>query len=302
MARKHVVKHLAKLKGHHERYRKKLWKLLVKVAKNKNSYKPEASAAPKRRRRKRGGVLKSQTYREDKFGKMSATGKGKRPGQRASAGVEYKKGQLPSMSKPGKGMVAGQGLVTGQGLRKKRKKKKGPKKPKWITRKTIPKTFPKPPKNWHKHAAGLGSMLSSLGTSLSNTYNKHKDTINSIGSSIGKTVLDVGTQYVKGKIQQGQQAAQAQLQAFQQSAADAHAQAQQQVQQYTQQAQGMYNQGVQQANQFGQAAYSQAHGYGQQAMNQAQQYGQQAYNQGVQQANTFGQAAYSQARGYAGYN
>ena len=320
MARKHVKSHLVKAKKHHDKHQKKLWKLFVKIAKNKNSYKPVVpKAKPKRRRKKRGGILRDYTghVQPDRLRSQAdilrAIGSST-PAQRAQMkGKSVKRGAPPPSSKApprkikkGGHLVSGQGLVTGQGLRHARVRRKktthrGPKKPKWISRKTVPKKWPQTPKNWHKKAAGVGSWLKSAAQGISNTYNKHKDTINSIGSAIGQTALQLGTQYIGGKIQEGKQMAQAQLQNMQQQMQQQAQQAQQRVQQYTQQAQGMYQQGVQQAQQFGQAAYDRGQAYGQQAYGQAQAYGQQAYNQGRQQVQQFGQAAYDQAGGAAGY-
>ena len=361
MARKHVKKHLDRLKKHHVAHKKKLWKLFVRIAKNKNSYKP---VVPKRKpvRRKRGGSLyKGHVYipPPGKASDIAALLK-KRPAQKSgrrapSSSRPPSSSKPPSSSRPGAGLVQGQGLkrkrrkkkggelsyrqlsdkirnesgaaqradtqkylarsrakwgsgmVVGQSFRRKKPTKRGPKKPKWASRKTVPKSFPPIPKNWHKKAAGVGSFLSGLASKASATYNKHKDTINAIGSAVGKTALDLGTTYIKGKIEQGKQAASAQLAQFQNMAQNQLAQGQQRVQQYQQQAQGMYQQGMQQATQYGQAAYDraqgqaqqfgqQAQGYGQQAYGQAQAYGQQAYGQATQ----YGQAAYDQARGYAG--
>ena len=392
MTRKHVQKHLAKLKKHHEKHKKKLWKLFVKIGKNKNSYRP---VVPK----KRGGVMKRRVprakaptsgYKQQDYdpwrsaylsgnkGKVPAStrakalamakadlkGRGLVQGQGLKRKRRKKKGSgMASKVRPGTGGPRGRrvsikpgmkrrdlsaqqkqqlanfdraqdkrdmqaytksnraikkasynislgpnmsrakpasGLVSGQGLRRKKTTKRGPKKPKWISRKTIPKKFPPIPKNWHKKAAGVGSFLSGLASKASATYNKHNDTINAIGSAVGRTALDLGTTYIKGKIEQGKQAASAQLAQFQNMAQNQFAQGQQRVQQYQQQAQGMYQQGMQQATQYGQAAYDRAQGqaqqFGQQAYGQAQNYGQQAYGQ----AQNYGQAAYDQARGYAG--
>ena len=320
MARKHVKTHLTRAKKHHDKHQKKLWKLFVKIAKNKNSYKPVVpKAKPKKRRRKRGGRVGFVITGRKKRGGVLRPAQISVAAQKAQVKRGRTKGPPPSSqapprkSKKGGHMVSGQGLVTGQGLRQARVRRKktthrGPRKPKWITRKTVPKKWPQTPKNWHKKAAGVGAWLKSAAKGISNTYNKHKDTINSIGSAIGQTALQLGTQYIGGKIQEGKQMAQMQLQKMQQSMEQQAAMAQQRVNQYTQQAQGMYQQGVQQAQQYGQAAYDRAQGYGQQAQqygqaayDRAQGYGQQAYAQGQQQVQQFGQAAYDRAQAAGGY-
>ena len=124
------------------------------------------------------------------------------------------------------------------------------------------------------------------------------DTIKKIGSAVGKTALDLGTQWVSGKIQQGQAMAQQKLEQAQ-AQAEAYANnVQSQVQGYVQQgvAQGQQymQQGLQQGQQYGQQMY-------QQGMAQGQQYvdmGGRMVRQGVQQAQ---QAIYDEFGRVVGY-
>ena len=112
MARKHVKTHLVRAKKHHDKHQKKLWKLFVKLAKNKNSYiVPKA----KGRRKKRGGVLRAAP-------KPAAAQKVQPKGRRRMGPPPSS--QAPPKAKKGGHMVSGQGIVTGQGLRQARVRRK----------------------------------------------------------------------------------------------------------------------------------------------------------------------------------
>ena len=239
MARKHVQKHLDKLKKKHDRVRARLFKLFQKVARHKGSWKPMGG-----RRKKKGGY-----------------------------------------------QIGGSGLtIGGSGFTKRRGRKgavrkrvwKKRKLPKWVTRKTVPKQFPKKHAEMTKHAKGFSDFMSKAGTALGNTFNKHKDTITKIGSALGSAALNMGTQFVSGKIQQAQalanqklQQANAQfnshLQTAQARAQNAMAQAQSTAQGYMQQGQAMGQQYMQQGQQM-------AQGYAQQGQQYMQQQGQQHYD------------------------
>ncbi len=252
MARKHVQKHLDKLKKKHDQVRARLFKLFQKVARHKGSWKPMGG----RRKKKKGGY-----------------------------------------------QIGGSGLtIGGSGFTKRRGRKgavrkrvwKKRKLPKWVTRKTVPKQFPKKHAEMTKHAKGFSDFMSKAGTALGNTFNKHKDTITKIGSALGSAALQMGTQFVSGKIQQAQalasqklQQANAQFNAHLQTAQDraqnAMAQAQSTAQGYAQQGQAMGQQYMQQGQQV-------AQGYAQQG---------QAMAQGAVQAGK--QAAYDAAGNLLGY-
>ena len=304
MARKHIAKHQARLKKKHDQVRKKLFKLLQKVARHKGSWKPMYKKAGK------GGF---KTTGKDKFmarmKRTRAISQAKRQDgtyvSPASQGWGRQKVPgMPPMSKGGKGLQAsGMGLTaSGMGFTKRRgrggkvKKRvlKKRKLPKWVTRKTVPRTFPKKHKDMTKAAGAFSDHMSKLGSALGGLYNKHKDTINKIGSSIGGAVLKVGTQFVTGKIQQAQALAQQKLQ-----------QANQQFNAHLQTAQSKAQMALQQAQSaamgYGQQAYGVAQGYGQQAQGMAQGYaqqGQQAVAGAVQAGKT---AAYDAAGNLLGY-
>ncbi len=275
MARKHIAKHQARLKKKHDQVRKKLFKLLQKVARHKGSWKPMYKKAGK------GGLRAKQkaTYTADKSG-------------------------VPQMSKGGKGLNAsGMGLnATGMGFTKRRgrggkvKKRvlKKRKLPKWVTRKTVPRTFPKKHKDMTKAAGAFSDHIAKLGSALGGMYNKHKDTINKIGSSIGGALLNVGTQFVSSKIQQGQALAQQKLQ-----------QANAQFNAHLQTAQNKAQMAMQQAQNtamgYGQQAYGVAQGYGQQAQGMAQGYANQAQGAVAGAVQAGKTAAYDAAGNLLGY-
>ena len=239
--KEHVQKHLTKLKKKHDQVRKKLFKLLQKVARHKGSWKPM-----------------------------------------------YKKGK--GLTVPGAGFDKRRGR---KGKVRKRVLKKR-KLPKWVTRKTVPRTFPKRHKDMTKAAGAFSDHLKSFGNAVGSIYNKHKDTINKIGSAIGGAALNIGTQFVQSKIQQAQSMAQQKMQ-----------QANAQFNAHLQNAQSKAQMAMQQAQNaamgYGQQAYGQAQGYLQQGQQMAQGYvqqGQQAVAAGVQAGKT---AAYDAAGNLLGY-
>jgi len=287
MAKKHVAKHQARLKKKHDQVRKRLFKLLQKVARHKGSWKPMY--------KKSGKGLQATAY--DTYGARV----------KRSLGIHKSSDILKQMNerkKTGKGLqVGGSGLrASGMGFTKRRgrggkiKKRvlKKRKLPAWVTRKTVPKKFPKMHKDMTKAAKGFGAHAAKLGNALGNLYNKHKDTINKIGSAVGGAVLNVGQQYISGKIQQAQALAQQKLQ-----------QANAQFNAHLQNAQNRANQALQQAQGaamgYGQQAYGAAQGYAQQGQQMAQGYVQQAQG-AVQGAVVAGkQAAYDAAGNLLGY-
>ena len=283
MARKHVAKHLAKLKKKHDQVRKKLFKLLQKVARHKGSWKPMYKKGG------RGG-----------FSKAAQWAPGKVPDY-VKRNTEY----FASMrKKQGKGLtVGGSGLnVGGSGFTKRRgrggkiKKRvlKKRKLPKWVTRKTVPRTFPKKHKDMTKAAGAWHDGLSKIGSALGGLYDKHKETINKIGSALGGAALKVGTQYISGKIQQGQALAQQKVQ-------QANAQFNAHLQNAQAKAQIALQQAQNTAMGYGQQAYAQGQQMYQQGQQMAQGYaqqGQQAVAAGVQAGK---QAAYDAAGNLLGY-
>ncbi len=292
MARKHIAKHQARLKKKHDQVRKKLFKLLQKVARHKGSWKPMYKKAGK-------GVISGLAQWAP--GKVPAYVK-----RNTAAYLASKKGKsgMPPMSKGGKGLQAsGMGLnATGMGFTKRRgrggkvKKRvlKKRKLPKWVTRKTVPRTFPKKHKDMTKAAGAFSDHIAKLGSALGGMYNKHKDTINKIGSSIGGALLNVGTQFVSSKIQQGQALAQQKLQ-----------QANAQFNAHLQTAQNKAQMALQQAQNtamgYGQQAYGVAQGYGQQAQGMAQGYANQAQGAVAGAVQAGKTAAYDAAGNLLGY-
>ena len=285
MARKHVAKHLAKLKKKHDQVRKKLFKLLQKVARHKGSWKPMYTKAGK-------GVYYGHKLPQKA---QSLTTKQK------AAYTEWKK----TLTKGGKGLNAsGMGLTLpgGAGFTKRRGRRgkvrkrvlKKRKLPKWVTRKTVPRTFPKKHKDMTKAAGAFSDHMAKFGNALGGLYNKHKDTINKIGSAIGGAALNIGTQFVSGKIQQAQQAANQKLQ-----------QANAQFNAHLQNAQNKAQMALQQAQNTAVGYGQQAYGAGQQMYQQGQQMAQGYANQaqgavaaGVQAGK---QAAYDAAGNLLGY-
>ena len=266
MARKHVAKHLKKLDGHHQKFRKQIYKHLKKLARHKGCY-----VEPVKRRRKKGGAILKPL-----------------PAQKAGPVPKMTKARVrrrpeKTKSKAAKGqMLAGSGqLLSGSGFRKRKKKRKLPA---WVS-KPVPKgkKYPKVPKGFNKQAAGLWDKIKSGASSIGNTFAKHADTIKKIGSAVGKTALDLGTQYISGKIQQGQAMAQAKLD-----------QAQQAAQQYANQAQNQVQNYVQQGQQYGQQMYQQGMAQGQQWVDR----GGRMVNVGMQQAQ---QAVYDEFGRLVGY-
>ena len=244
MARKkHVAKHLSQLDKHHKKVKKQLWAMYKKMLRHKKCWKP----VKKKGRKKKGGVLV------------------------AGLGIQEKK------KKAGK-------LVSGMGLRVPghMKFKASARGRALLAKKDPPKTFPTPPAGLHKEAAGFGSFLKGAASSLSKTYNKHKDTINKIGSAIGNTALQLGTQYISGKIEEGKQKAQAQLERFQNTTQQMMQKAQNQYQNAMAYGQNMYNQGMGMAQGMAQNYVNQGVGMAQGMMDRgvgmAAQYGQMAQN------------------------
>jgi len=289
MARKHVAKHLAKLKKKHDQVRKKLFKLLQKVARHKGSWKPMYKKAGK-------GVG------TDKFlARMRRTRAASQAKRQAGT---YVSPESQGWGKGGKGLQAsGMGLkASGMGFTKRRgrggkiKKRvlKKRKLPKWVTRKTVPRTFPKKHKDMTKAAGAWHDGLSKIGSALGGLYDKHKETINKIGSALGGAALKVGTQFVSGKIQQAQALAQQKVQ-------QANAQFNAHLQNAQAKAQIALQQAQNTAMGYGQQAYAQGQQMYQQGQQMAQGYaqqGQQAVAAGVQAGK---QAAYDAAGNLLGY-
>ena len=185
-------------------------------------------------------------------------------------------------------LLGGSGrFARGRKPHKKRKYKKR-KLPVWVKRPVKKgKTYPKAPAGFSKEAKGFWDSVKSGAAAIGNSLGKHADTIKKIGSAMGKTALQLGTQYISGKIQQGQQMAQQQLDMAQQRASSYANQVQNQVQGYVQQ-------GLQQGQQM-------AQGYAQQGRAMAQGYvdqGGRMVQQGMQQAQ---QAIYDEFGRVIGY-
>ncbi len=295
MARKHVAKHLAKLKKKHDQVRAKLFKLLQKVARHKGSWKPMYKKAGK------GGFSSLTVAQVKRQGAASRTEFLKKNNVKIKAA--YQKAIAIKKAKTAKGMslgsAAGLSLPGASGFHRRRgrsgkiKKRhlKKRKLPKWVTRKTVPKKFPKMHKDMTKAAKGFGAHAAKLGNALGNLYNKHKDTINKIGSAVGGAILQVGSQYVSGKIQQAQMLAQQKLQ-----------QANQKFDAHLQNAQMKAQMAMLSAQNAGQSAYGQAQGAYGQAQGMAQQgYGAAMGASAQGMANQAGTAAYDAAGNLLGY-
>ena len=250
MARQHVKKHLGQLDKHHQRVRKRLWVMYKKLLRSKHAWKP-----PKGRKRK-GGVMVAGLGL--KLGKSKSTWA---PKGKKGSGVAEDVQRARKMTGTMVGHVKFKQSARGKALLAKIKP---------------PKTFPKCPAGLHKKAQGFGSMLKSAASSLSKTYNKHKDTINKIGSAIGNTALQLGTQYISGKIEQGKQQAQAQLDRFQNTTAQMMQKAQGHYDNAMAYGQNMYNQGMGMAQGYVNQGVGMAQGYANQGMQMAQGYGNQA--------------------------
>ncbi len=254
MARKHVAKHLKKLDSHHKKFRKQIYKHLKKLARHKGCYVDGPV-----KRRKTGGAIRSRV-----------------PSQKAITDNDQSF-KLPPMTKAksrkdkgasGLVLASGSGFtVGGSGWSRGRKRKKKKRKlPAWV-KKPVPggKKYPKVPRGFSKEASGLWDSIKSGASAIGSAFGKHADTIKKIGSAMGKTALDLGTQYISGKIQQGQAMAQQKIE-----------QAQAMAQQYANQAQNQVQGYVQQGQQYGQQMY-----------NQGQQYAQGMYQQGMQQGQQY---------------
>ena len=274
MARQHVKKHLGQLDKHHKQVRRKLWAMYKKVLRHKKCWKPH-----KGRKRKKGGMLVSgMGISKGKKGK-----KGKKAGVLVS-GLGLKLGKSKSTWAP-KGKKGGSMRSSMTAAQKFRQSARGKA---LLAQTQPPKTFPKPPAGLHKKAQGFGSMLKSAASSLSKTYNKHKDTINKIGSAIGNTALQLGTQYISGKIEQGKQQAQAQLDRFQNTTAQMMQKAQGHYDNAMAYGQNMYNQGMGMAQGYVNQGVGMAQGYANQGMQMAQGYGNQAQQMMHQAARRYG--------------
>ena len=196
MARKHVAKHLKKLDSHHKKFRKQIYKHLKKLARHKGCY----VAEPVKRKKTGGATLKrvpsqkATATANDPFKLPRMTKAKARKGKEASGQMVPGGGQMV----PGGSFRGRRKPGRGRGKKKKRKL------PAWV-KKPVPggKKYPKVPRGFSKEASGLWDSIKSGASAIGSAFGKHADTIKKIGSAMGKTALDLGTQYISGKIQEG---------------------------------------------------------------------------------------------------